>query len=144
MQYALLTTAFLALASSITALPSPQSPSLNCYSTCSTSCIQAGSIRGGLCSSDGTCTCLTGTGAKPRDLNLRDQIQCFETCSTDCENAGNIRGGLCSSDGICTCLTGEKKAKREPQSAEVQCYETCSTDCEQAGNIRGGLCSTDG
>jgi hypothetical protein len=138
MQYTLLTTAILALTSSISGLPSPQSASLNCYSTCSTSCIQAGNIRGGLCSSEGTCTCLTNT---KRDLNLRDQISCFETCSTDCENAGNIRGGLCSSDGVCTCLTGEKDKR---QSAEVQCYETCSTDCENAGNIRGGLCSADG
>ncbi|TVY33156.1 hypothetical protein LOCC1_G008422, partial [Lachnellula occidentalis] len=124
MQYQFFLGTFLALAAGTSAMPSPQlSPAAQCWSTCSTDCVFTGSLNGGLCSDDGTCTCIVG-GIKERSPAPAPQsaaTECWETCSTGCEGAGNLRGGLCSSNGTCTCLTGTgimaRKAAPEPQAA---------------------------
>lgn len=120
------------------ALASPQriSPTLlNCYSTCSYSCVRAGNLQGGLCSSTGTCTCLTGVQAGKRDASPESSVEvevekreieernpqrlssalinCYSTCSYGCVRAGNLQGGLCDGSGKCTCLTGVQAGKRE-------------------------------
>lgn len=144
MQFQLLFGAFLALASTTTALPSPTpATALECWATCSTSCVYDGSLRGGLCSADGTCTCLTGL--KERTPAPEPQsIECWSTCSTDCVQGGNIRGGLCAADGSCVCLTGVKAREAAPAPQALECWATCSTGCVQGGSLRGGLCSADG
>ena len=75
---------------------------MTCWETCSTDCESAGNIRGGLCDSAGTCTCLTG---QKKMFAKKDEVSCWETCSTDCESAGSIRGGTCDSAGACTCFS---------------------------------------
>ncbi|KAL2073130.1 hypothetical protein VTL71DRAFT_10454 [Oculimacula yallundae] len=156
MQLSYLISTFVALASTATAIPAPQA--LECYQSCSTNCVQAGNIRGGICDSAGyvtfpsaiyavplgTCTCLTGTGAESTP-ELSPEANCWSTCGTQCLQSGNIRGGLCDEAGTCTCLTSNKRdAFPAPQSATIDCYRTCSTGCVQAGNIRGGLCDSAG
>jgi hypothetical protein len=69
---------------------------IQCFETFSTDYENAGNIRGGLCSSDGVCTCLTGERKEKRQSA---EVQCYETYSTDSENEGNIRRGLCDVDG---------------------------------------------
>ena len=142
MRFTLLVGTFLALCSSIVAAPSPQlGLEIQCLSTCSTDCVAAGLLQGGLCSADGTCTCLTGIQARNPEPSPQ-AIECLSTCSTNCVNAGSLRGGLCSADGTCTCLTGFKKREAEPQS--IDCYTTCSVDCINAGYIEGGICDAAG
>ncbi|KAH6682813.1 hypothetical protein B0J14DRAFT_574410 [Halenospora varia] len=99
MQFFFITSAFLALAATTAALP--QRPEISCWSTCSFGCVQAGNSRGGICSPDGTCSCLTKREAAPEP---QAQVHCWSTCSVGCFNAGQLRGGLCSADGTCTCL----------------------------------------
>lgn len=141
---------FAVLASLTTASPALHRSVASCWETCSTSCVQANNLRGGLCDSTGTCTCLTGikrsASASPEPYTLSPEAQCWTTCGTSCLESGNLRGGLCSSDGTCTCLEGleKKHAAPAPNPDAVTCWETCSTDCEAAGNLRGGLCSADG
>ncbi|TVY88055.1 hypothetical protein LAWI1_G007597 [Lachnellula willkommii] len=144
MQYQFLLGTFLALASSTIAIPSAQlSPVAQCWSTCSTSCVSNGNLRGGLCSDDATCTCLTGIKERSPDP-APQSAQCWESCSTDCVAAGNLRGGLCSIDGTCTCLAGIKAREAAPEPQAVACWESCSTNCEAGGNIQGGICSDAG
>lgn len=98
MKYSLLSIV-LALAATISAAPSPQA--ISCWSTCSTDCVNAGHLRGGLCSASGTCTCLTGTKRDAEAIPAPQSavIDCWSTCSLDCVDAGEIRGGLCDASG---------------------------------------------
>jgi hypothetical protein len=78
MQFNVLFGAFAAiLVSGVAAAPSPQDAVVECASTCSTDCVMGGNLRGGICSSDGTCTCLTGLkGRSPEP-----QAGCWSTVS---------------------------------------------------------------
>ncbi|PVH83837.1 hypothetical protein DL98DRAFT_585303 [Cadophora sp. DSE1049] len=88
-------------------IPAPQSPQINCWSTCSTGCVQAGNLRGGLCDAAGTCTCLTkreaGPAPEPEPEPQSAVVDCYTNCSVGCINDGHIRGGVCDAAGTCTC-----------------------------------------
>ncbi|KAF4632912.1 hypothetical protein G7Y89_g5205 [Cudoniella acicularis] len=79
MQFSYIAGAFLTLVTTTAALP--QTAELECWSDCSLNCVHAGNLRGGLCSTDGTCTCLKKSEAAPAP---NPQVDCWPTCSYDC------------------------------------------------------------
>ncbi|KUJ13153.1 uncharacterized protein LY89DRAFT_687384 [Mollisia scopiformis] len=103
MQFSILISTIIALAATTSAAPAPQTAVIDCWSTCSTNCVQSGLLRGGLCDASGTCTCLTGTKREAEPMPA-PQLECYETCSTNCIAAGDIEGGMCDAAGTCTCL----------------------------------------
>ncbi|XMA13069.1 hypothetical protein WAI453_005860 [Rhynchosporium graminicola] len=134
-QLSYLISTFIALASTVTAIPAPQAQ--ECYKSCSTNCMQAGNVKERTCDSAGTCTCLTGTGAiSAKSVTLSSKASCWQSCGIDCLSQGKLRGGLCDDAGTCTCLAGLQKRDADafpaPQSATMDCYRTCSTGCVRA------------
>lgn len=84
------------------AAPAPEPQVIECYSTCSVGCVQAGHLQGGLCDASGTCTCMTGVEASKREAAPAPApqfIECSSTCSSGCIAAGQLNGGICSADG---------------------------------------------
>ncbi|RDW56490.1 hypothetical protein BP5796_13131 [Coleophoma crateriformis] len=121
MQFQFVFAAWFVLFASVAAAPAPQDPAVQCWSTCSTDCVNSGSLRGGLYSTDGTCTCLSRVKERAAEPAPQDAaVQCWSSCSTDCVNSGSLRGDLCSTDGVYTCLSGVKERAAEPvlQSSE--------------------------